>query len=168
EEAVKLVPLDLEAGEGGDEVVHVGGGGDVDGEGLFAVVEPAAAAAWGGDGLPLLDVEALPGEDLGGLAHEDAADVHDAVGEALDAVEKGGHVGGFVAGVDVEGGVGVEVGLLEGFDLDLAGGAEHGGEGADVKLNVLRGGGVNVLPVYFPIALAERVEPPLVFFYLHC
>ena len=41
EQVVELVPLDLEAGEGGDEVVHVGGGGDIDGQRFLAVPEPA-------------------------------------------------------------------------------------------------------------------------------
>ncbi len=132
-----FVPLDLVGDDGGDEVVEVGGGGDVGSEGVAAVVEPFAAAAGGALGGPAGEVvETGAGERLGGLTEDDLADVGDAGGETLDGVGEGAHVGGGFGGAGVEGGGGGEVGRFETCDADGTGALEEGGVGADVEIDL--------------------------------
>src|SRR5262249_50751996 len=64
EEPVKLVPLDLERDQGRDDVICVADTGDEGGQSVFAIEEPLAAAGGGRDSLPLLDLEAILGEDF--------------------------------------------------------------------------------------------------------
>ena len=134
EKAVEFAAFDLVGGEAGNHVVYVGAAGDVDGQGVGAVVEVVAATAGSVDALPGFDVGvAVLGKDAGGLAHDDEAAVGDLGGEAEDDVGEGGHVQGFGIGRDVEGGVDAGVGFDEGFDLDFAAAAEQGVVGSHVE-----------------------------------
>ena len=64
----------------------------IDGEGVLAVEEPLAAAGGGGDGLPLLDLEAVLREDILGLAEQHARALKDGGGQAQHGINEGGHI----------------------------------------------------------------------------
>jgi hypothetical protein len=162
---VELVPLDLVGDDRRDQVVQIGGGGDVGGEGAVAVVEPAATATGGGDGGPAVHaVEAGAGEGAGGLTEHDPADVDDPGREALGRVEEGVHVGFGFGGAGVQRRGGGQVGRFEAGDADRAGALEQGGVGADVEVDLAlargeprqTGGRVGEVVAVVALGLVER------------
>ena len=136
-----LVPLDLVGNDRWNEVVEVGGGGDVGGEDVAAVPVPAAPAPGGGDGFPGVEFGiARADEGPLGLTEDDVLDVDDAGRNAVGRVEKGVEVWLGFLGAGVERGFGGEVGRLEGGDTDGAGALEQGGIGAGVQFDLAPSG----------------------------
>ena len=136
-EAVHLVPLDLEGGQRGNDVIHVGDAGDVGGEDAFPLVEEHAATAGRCDDAPprLHLGVASAAEDLLALAQDDLLHLRDAGGQAEAGIGEGGHIRFDAARVGMERGAHRDVCLLQRADLHLARRAQQRVDGAHVERN---------------------------------
>ena len=99
----QLVPLDLVGDQRRDQVVEVGGRREQHRHRPLLVVVPAAAPGRRLERRPVVErADALPGEDLRLLAHDDHARRGDLVGQAPDRVEEGAEVELLRAGQGVQ------------------------------------------------------------------
>ena len=133
-----LVPLDLEGHERGDQVVHVGGAGEQHRVRAVAGVVPAAPAGGRVGLLPLVDHDAVLGEDLRLLAHDHElrAGGH-AVGEPPDRVDQRAEVRLVAVGERMQARAHRAVRRLEHAQVRLAARAQQRVVGALVELDLV-------------------------------